>query len=345
MGEYDLRTCVWELTLACTYSCEHCGSRAGKARDGELSTEEALRVAANLAHLDCERVIMIGGEVFLRDDWDVIAGRLTGAGVEVSVITNGSCFKADVWNRLREAGIDYVGISVDGLRDDHDAMRMSGSFDVAVNAVSEAKAQGFTVAVVTVLTSRNIGGIRELSSILEGKGADVWQLQLCSPFGNAKHSDGVVPPVEAISDVMSFVAERASANGADAGSMRVVAADNVGYFTRDEGLIRGQAGGCFPGCAAGLSVIGIDSVGNVRGCESLYDDCFIEGNLRERSLASIWNDPDAFAYNRQFSADLLSGTCRTCAEGYRCAAGCRSINHFLTGNMYESATCVRAHVR
>ena len=79
MGEYDLRTCVWELTLACTYSCEHCGSRAGKARDGELSTEEALRVAADLAHLGCERVIMIGGEVFLRDDWDVIAHRLTGA--------------------------------------------------------------------------------------------------------------------------------------------------------------------------------------------------------------------------------------------------------------------------
>ena len=58
---------------------------------------------------------------------------------------------------------------------------------------------------------------------------------------------------------------------------RVGAADNIGYFTDDEPYIRGISGSAFPGCAAGLSVIGIDSVGNVRGCESMYDERFIEG--------------------------------------------------------------------
>ncbi|MGZ5971002.1 MAG: hypothetical protein ACXWP4_25205, partial [Polyangiales bacterium] len=33
---------VWELTLACDLACRHCGSRAGRARPDELSTEEAL---------------------------------------------------------------------------------------------------------------------------------------------------------------------------------------------------------------------------------------------------------------------------------------------------------------
>ena len=40
--------CVWELTLACDLGCKHCGSRAGKAREGELSTEECLAVVEEL---------------------------------------------------------------------------------------------------------------------------------------------------------------------------------------------------------------------------------------------------------------------------------------------------------
>ena len=43
------------------------------------------------------------------------------------------------------------------------------------------------------------------------------------------------------------------------------------------------------GCQAGLKVVGIDRVGNVKGCESQYSDTFIEGNLRKELLEDIWN--------------------------------------------------------
>ena len=29
---YKLRSCVWELTLACCFRCAYCGSNGGKAR-------------------------------------------------------------------------------------------------------------------------------------------------------------------------------------------------------------------------------------------------------------------------------------------------------------------------
>lgn len=35
----------------------------------------------------------------------------------------------------------------------------------------------------------------------------------------------------------------------------------------------------------------------------MYDKSFIEGNLRERSLYEIWNDKDAFSYNRKFTVE------------------------------------------
>ena len=94
-------------------------------------------------------------------------------------------------------------------------------------------------------------------------------------------------------------------------------ADNIGYFGEFEGYVRGKLGGraVFPGCSAGISAIGIDSVGNVRGCESMYDECFIEGNLRKHSLKEIWESPDTFLYNRRFVPNLLTGKCAECGHG------------------------------
>jgi hypothetical protein len=42
---------VWELTLACDLACRHCGSRAGKARPDELTTEECLELVRQMAAL------------------------------------------------------------------------------------------------------------------------------------------------------------------------------------------------------------------------------------------------------------------------------------------------------
>ena len=118
-------------------------------------------------------------------------------------------------------------------------------------------------------------------------------------------------------------------------------ADNIGYFTEEEGSIRGVMSGdaYFRGCSAGISSIGIDSIGNVRGCESMYDDAFIEGNLREQSLKSIWEDPDKFAYNRKFTKERLTGKCAECELGEYCGGGCRSYNFFVHRKLFESPFC------
>lgn len=62
---YPLRSCVWEITLACCFSCKYCGSKAGHARNNELSTDECMDIARQLADIGCRRVSLIGGEVFM----------------------------------------------------------------------------------------------------------------------------------------------------------------------------------------------------------------------------------------------------------------------------------------
>ena len=73
----------------------------------------------------------------------------------------------------------------------------------------------------------------------------------------------------------------------------------------------------------------------------MYDSRFNEGNLREKTLKDIWNDPDAFSYNRHFTVDDLTGYCRKCQYGSICAGGCRSYNYFTHQKLYESLRCIQ----
>ena len=336
---FRLRSCVWEITLACCFSCKYCGSRAGRPRENELSASECLRVADELAALGCRRVSLIGGEVFMRPDWDAIASRLTGNGVSVAIITNGFLFRPELIERIKAAGVESVAVSIDGPERVHDKYRSPGSFARAMSAVDTLSASGVPTTVITTLNAENAPLLDELFAALREKPIKAWQIQACSPMGNA--SEGVDHRFD-VREIIDFID----------GHMYEVdypmgIADNIGYFTENEGRLRGrrEGGAAFTGCRAGLSSIGIDSVGNVRGCESMYDERFIEGNLRERSLKDIWEDPEAFAYNRKYTRALLTGACAECPNAAKCAGGCRSYNYFVHGKMYEAPYCASANMK
>ncbi len=333
---FQLRSCVWEITLACCFDCKYCGSKAGRAREKELTTDECLHVADQLADLGCQRVSLIGGEVFMRRDWAQIAKRLTGRGIKVPIITNGYLFTNDIMDRLKDARIESVAVSIDGTENVHDKYRQSGSYSRAMDAIRALTDGGIPVSVISTLNSENVKTLEPLYRHLLQLPIAAWQLQACSPMGNAAAS-GIDYRFD-FCEVIAFVEKHMPESPFSIGI-----ADNIGYYTDGEGSLRGNPGGqaYFAGCRAGLTAIGIDSVGNVRGCESMYDDAFIEGNLRERTLKDIWEDSRSFAYNRHFRPEQLTGACASCQYGTYCAGGCRSYNYFVLGKVFESPNCAR----
>ncbi len=332
---YRLRSAVWEITLACCFRCAYCGSCGGAARDNELSTEECIDAANQLADLGCRRVSMIGGEVFMRPDWETVVRALTGRGVKVCIITNGFTLTDKIITALKSCGIESVAVSIDGPEPVHDAFRQKGSYKRAVTALQTLLDNGIPASVISALRADNYKTLPEFYETLKSCGIFAWQLQACSPMGNAKKNgldvkidaDQVIKFVESVLPTAPFA---------------VGIADNIGYFTESEPYLRGRTGAYFDGCSAGLTSIGIDSVGNVRGCESMYDERFIEGNLRQRSLREIWEDEDSFAYNRKFKPSMLTGRCAGCEYGDICAGGCRSYNYFTSnGKLYENVLCAK----
>lgn len=333
---YRLRSCVWEITLACCFRCAYCGSCGGAARDNELSTEECISVAKQLSELGCRRVSLIGGEVFMRKDWETIVRALTDRGIAVCIITNGFTLSEEIMNALKSCNIESVAVSIDGPEPIHDAFRQKGSYKRAFAALQAVLDNGIPASVISALRADNYKTLPEFYDTLKNYGIFAWQIQACSPMGNAKKNELDVT-IDA-NYVIKFIE-----SVLPAAPFAVGIADNIGYYTENERMLRGSKNACFGGCSAGLTTIGIDSVGNVRGCESMYDERFIEGNLRERSLRDIWEDENAFAYNRKFKPSMLTGECAKCKYGDICAGGCRSYNYFTNdGKLYENILCARS---
>lgn len=235
-----------------------------------------MNIAEQLAELGCRRVSLIGGEVFMRSDWASIAQKLVNLDIRVSIITNGYLFSPQIIEKLKKVKIESVAVSLDGPEDTHDRYRQIGSFRRAIQAIEMLTQNEIPVSVITTLNRENVQQLERIYQILCQWPIFAWQLQACSPMGNAVNSgiDYRFDP----NVVIHFVA------GHTTGAPFILGiADNIGYYTKEERGLRGNRYTPFRGCRAGLSAIGIDSVGNVRGCESMYDDCFIEGNLREKN--------------------------------------------------------------
>lgn len=329
--------CVWELTLACQARCAHCGSDAGPPRPEELTTAEALEVIQDLARLGCQAVTLSGGEPLLRPDWPKLALAIRGAGMELEMITNG-LLVSDQAETMASLGFSGVTFSVDGTEGVHDALRgVPGGLASLLEGAAALRQRGIRVGAVTQVNTRNLdclGGIHEL--LLE-HGFDGWQLQLTMPQGRAAAARGLCLRPEQLPAL-----ERTILRLQDHGALFIQAADNLGYMSRQEPRLRsgtGRSDMCWVGCQAGLQVVGLTSDGRVRGCLSLPSG-FDEGSVRRRSLAAIWEDPDAFAFARQFHQGQLSSPCVACPLGEVCRAGCSSLAFAASGSPHGNPYCL-----
>src|SRR5438552_2708471 len=134
---------VWEITLACDLKCLHCGSRAGRRRRDELSTAECLDVVEHLARLGTREVSLIGGEAYLRSDWTQIVRAIRSHGMYCAIQTGGRNLTPKRLAAAVDAGLQGIGVSLDGMAPLHDRVRgVPGSFAKALDLLRRAKAAG-----------------------------------------------------------------------------------------------------------------------------------------------------------------------------------------------------------
>jgi radical SAM protein with 4Fe4S-binding SPASM domain len=341
----------WELTMRCDHACAHCGSRAARPRPDELSTAEALDVAAQLVEAGCREVTLIGGEAYLRPDVEEITAVLAHAGVRVGMQTGGRGLTPALARRLRAAGMKAVGVSVDGPEAIHDALRASkGSWQAALAGLAAARDAGLTITANTQVNRLTADRLPETLAPLADLGVKAWRCQLTVPMGRAAdRPEWILEPwrvldvIDTLAELQREQAEKALAAGIPVERcLRVRLGNNLGYYGPHEVALRSMPGGgawWWKGCQAGRYTVGIESNGDVKACPSLPTAPYVGGNLRDRDLKGLWEETPEVAFTRDRTADELWGFCGTCDYRETCMAGCSFTAHCTLGRRGNMPFC------
>jgi nif11-class peptide radical SAM maturase 3 len=335
---------VWELTLKCNLACQHCGSRAGQTRTDELSTAEALDLVKQMAEVGIKEVTLIGGEAFLRPDWLEIAQAITQAGMVCGMTTGGYGITLETAQKMKAAGIRVVSVSVDGLEATHDRLRgKQGSWQWAFKTMSHLKAAGISFGCNTQINRLSAPEFPLIYEKIRDAGIFAWQIQLTVPMGNAADNSEILLQPSELLDVypmLAKVTERAQQEG-----VRIQAGNNIGYYGPYERLLRGggDAWTFWQGCSAGLSAIGIEADGAIKGCPSLPTVAYTGGNVRNQSLRYIIEETEQLRFN--LGADTPKGTehlwgfCKTCEFAELCRGGCSWTAHVFFDRRGNNPYC------
>ncbi|MFH2008997.1 MAG: radical SAM protein [bacterium] len=338
-------TCIWEITNACNLRCLHCEGSAGARDPEELTTEEALALCDALAALGCRTCNLSGGEPLLRRDWSQLAQRLSERGVAVHLVTNGTRLDQAAVDLAAAVGVTGIALSLDGLPETHDRIRVSGgkggasAFGLFLDGIARVVRSPVKAGVITHINAWNLRELDAMYELLVELGPDVWQLQLALPAGRLRElGEPYLIAPEQLEDVYECLVRFMQD---DRVPIRVT--DTIGYYTELEPVVRAREDEkglpYWTGCYAGCMLVAIESNGAVLGCPSMPKE-FIVGNVRDEPLAEIWQDEERFAYNTRWDESKLTGYCAECAYRRICRAGCTSLAYAVTGTIYDQPYCL-----
>lgn len=333
-GAYTLECAVWEFTLACNLNCIHCGSSAGSRRGDELTSVEAVKLCFDLKRAGCLGVALMGGEPLLRQDFWQVAELIRSLGMELSVITNGTIHDSGTFSRLKQLDPRAVAVSLDAATPAiHDHIRgRSGAFRQTWDFIGEAGEAGLPVSVITTVHTMNLAQLPAMREQLLGKNI-AWQIQVAGAEGRRFPRELLLDEEEFYS-VGLFIAS--TRKKYPIRTMPVIGAHDMGYHSLMlDNITLAQA---WTGCQAGVSVIGIQSNGNIKGCLSM-DDSTIAGNVRETSVVDLWRNEGAFPYSRRFTLGDAGENCRECPHLATCKGGCNEMSLMKTGEFHNDPYC------
>ncbi len=160
---------VWNITRRCNLKCVHCYAHAKDIPfENELSTREGKGLIDDLAQFGSPVLLLSGGEPLVRKDLPELAAYAVEKGMRAVISTNGTLITPAIAATLKEIGLSYVGISLDGLEPVNDRFRgVKGAFAKAIQGIENCQAAGIKVGLRFTVNKANVTEIPGIFDLLE----------------------------------------------------------------------------------------------------------------------------------------------------------------------------------
>lgn len=339
---------VWNSTRTCNLKCRHCymSSDAKKYAD-ELSTEEAKRFIDDLAEFNVPALLFSGGEPLIRPDFFELATYAASKGVRPTLSTNGTLITLEVAQKLKDIGVGYVGISLDGLQDVNDKFRgKEGAFEAAMQGIKNCVAVDQRVGLRFTINHHNIQELENIFDFIERENINrvCFYHLVYSGRGNAMMDQDVT--AEESRKAMDIIIRRTKDFEERGLEKEILTVDNHcdGVYMYLKAVAEGDDvlaeqikkyismnGGNRSGMAFGE----VDPLGYVHPDQFTQHHTF--GNVRERKFGDIWTDrSNELMAGLKDRKPLLKGRCSQCKYLNNCNGNFRTRAEAKTGDFWES---------
>lgn len=339
---------VWNSTKTCNLKCRHCYmSSDNKKYQNELTTQEAKSFIDDLADFHVPVLLFSGGEPLIRPDFFELAEYAQAKGVRPTLSTNGTLITKEVAQRIKDIGVGYVGISLDGLQDVNDQFRgVEGAFQKAMEGIQNCVAVGQRVGLRFTINHHNIQELENIFDFIERENINrvCFYHLVYSGRGTAMKNQDVT--AEESRRAMDIIIRRTK-DFEDRGlEKEILTVDNHcdGVYMYLKALAEGndqQAAqikkyiSMNGGNRSGIAFGEVDPFGYVHPDQFTQHHTF--GNVRDRKFSEIWQDTsNPIMAGLKDRKPLLKGRCSQCRFLENCNGNFRTRAEAVTGDFWES---------
>ena len=338
---------VWNVTRTCNLKCIHCYSDSdNKKYEGELTTEEAKTFIRDLSEFKVPVILFSGGEPLIRPDFFELAAYARELGIRCTISTNGTLITEDIAKRIKDIGVGYVGISLDGIGENNDRFRgKTGAFAAALRGIRNCMAVGQRVGLRFTINKHNYLELNDIFDLIERENIPrVCFYHLVYSGRGEEMVDQDLSHSETRA-ALDLIMERALDFYRKGLEKEILTVDNhadavyiyLKLLKKDPARAEKvmELLQCNGGNRTGIAIGEIDWYGNVHPDQFTQNHTF--GNVRERKFGDIWTDmSQPVLAGLKDRKPLLKGRCASCRWLSVCNGNFRARAEAVTGDFWSS---------
>lgn len=323
------------ITDSCDQRCQHCYifSENNNALVKELTYEQIEGIVDNCIEM-CQKLYrapyfyITGGDPILHKDFWKVLGLLKSRNIPFSILGNPFHLNDEVCNKLKYFGCERYQLSIDGLRETHDAIRKPGSFDTTIEKIHCIHDADIRCIIMTTVSNTNIREIPGIIDLVVENHVDVFAFARYCPTSFEKSTHITPLEYKALLGVCwekfeEYKDSDTTFNLKD--HLWTLFLYEKGLFTIPEGLDDDMI---YDGCNCGNCHLTVLPNGDIYACRRLESKV---GNVFKDRLYDVFlgGEMDRYREHKNFEK------CSKC-ELFRFCRGCPAVAYGYTHNYYAT---------